>query len=199
MHEDEESDPPDGYQCVSTFRYPVRLMFITRLLPVLLFSSLYLFASWGIIGGDIVRILASWGAVVFIGVVFMSTDIVRGLIQRGMCHLLGYRISFYTLFLALLEPTFAADPGQFQRRRDALLIAIAPLSLFILLGVPLLFNLPGVIGIILALVLIINIFGAAWDIFFIGWLLRRPRGTILYTENIQLLSVFDPVAVQSGK
>ena len=112
-------------------------------------------------------------------VVFFSIDIVRGLIQRGICHLPGYEISFYPLLFAFLVPTIAADVGRYQRRRDALWIAIAPVSLFLLLGILLLFKLPELVGSILAFVLIVNILGAAWDIYFIGWLLRKPRGTLL--------------------
>ncbi|HVB24545.1 MAG TPA: metalloprotease family protein [Ktedonobacteraceae bacterium] len=189
----EKLGPPDGYRFVSTFKYPKRLMFITKFLPGLICISFNLLVSRGIIGGVVLRSLEGFELAMFIVVVYFSIDIVRGLIQRGLCHLLGYEISFYPLLVAFLVPTIAADVGQYQRRRDALWIAIAPVSLFLLLGILLLFKLPELIGSILAFVLIVNILGTAWDIYFIGWLLRRPGGTLLFTENILLLSVFEPV------
>jgi len=192
LDEDEESQPPDGYQFASIFKYPRRLLYFAKYPPVLISLGLYLSASSGMIGGGVFRGFAGWGVVVFISVVFFSIDTVRGLIQRGICRLLGYSISSFYPLLDPLEPTFAAAPGQFQCRRDALLIAIAPLSLFFLLGIALLFVLPEVISGILAFVLIVNVSGAAWDIYFIGWLLRRPKGTLLFTETILRLSVFEP-------
>ena len=192
MDVDEELEPPDGYHFASTFKYPMRILLFIRFLPAFMYPVLYLLAFLGIFSENVFRGLASLGVQVCISIVWFSADIVRGLIQRGICHMLGYEISFYTLFMALLEPTFAAHVGQFQCRRDALLIAVAPLSLFLLLGIPLFFKLPVVISCILAFVLIINLCGTAWDLYFIGWLLRKPRGTLLYTENLLVLCVFEP-------
>lgn len=183
----------DRYEFTSTFKYPKRLMFVTKFLPGLICIIFNLLVHRGIIGGVVLEGLDGFEFAMFIVAVFFSIDITRGLIQRVICHLLGYKISFYPLFVAFLVPTIAADVGQYQRRRDALWIAITLVSLFLLLGILLLFKLPELIGSILVFVLIVNILGAAWDIYFIGWLLRKPRGTLLFTESILLLSVFEPV------
>ncbi len=192
MDVDQELEPPDGYHFVATFKYPRRLLYIAKLPPVLLFSGFYLLASWGIVGGDVFPNLARLGVVIVIGILYLTVDIVRGLIQRGICSVLGYDISFYPLFMAPLEPTFAADVGQLQRRRDVLLIAIASLGISLLLAIPLLFGLPIMFTSILAFVWIIYLFGAVWDIYLIAWLLRKAHGTLLYTENLLMLCVFEP-------
>jgi len=189
----------EGYHVVSAFRYPAKLMYAAKLPPILIGMSLYMLAAGGIIGGGVFRGLVGLGDLVFIAVVFLSIDIVRGLIQRGASRLLGYRISFYTLLIAPLEATFAVDFDQFYPRRDALLIAIAPLCLFLLAGIPLLFQLPTMVAGVLAFVLIVNVLGEVWDVYFICWLLGRPRSTMLLTENIHLLIIFEPDAEEMRK
>ncbi len=196
MHLDELPLPPEGYHLDYSFHYPKSFFYIAKSPPILTSLVLYELAYWGIIGGGVFRGLRGSGVVVFITVVFFSIDIVRGLIQRGVSRWLGYDISFFTLFAFVLYQTFAPALGQFQSRRDALLTAIAPLILFILLGVPLLFGLPGRIGGVLAFFLLVNLSGTAWDLYCIWRFLRMPRGTLLYTESIQELLVFEP---KSGK
>ena len=71
----------------------------------------------------------------------------------------------------MLEVTFAAVPGQVQSYRDVLLIAIAPMSLYIFLLIPLLLGHLGIVGNLLAFFLIVNLSGTAWDLFFVGCLL----------------------------
>ena len=192
MYLDEAPFPPEGYHLASTFRYPTILIYIAKSLSILISLGSYELASWGVTGGGVFRGLVSLGGIIFIAIVFFSIDIVRGLIQRGVGRLLGYNISFYILFAAFLEGSFAIAPGQFQSRRDALLIAIAPLSLFITLLLPLLFGLSGMISSAIAFFLMINISGTAWDLYFIWRLLSMPKGTVLYTKHILELLVFEP-------
>jgi hypothetical protein len=186
---------PEGYSLTSTFRYPQSIFYISWLFRFFTAYSLYFFASWGLIGGGVFQGLATSGEVeVFILFVLLSTEFVRGLLQRVISSLLHYEISFYTLFFWLPTASFAITPGQFQSRRDALLIAIAPLSLFIVLLVALLLKLPGMISDILVFVLFVNLAGTTWDLYFICWLLRMPKGTVLYTESIMRLLVFKPTS-----
>jgi len=182
----------EGYHVVSAFRYPAKLMYAAKLPPILTGMGLYMLAAGGIIGGGVFRGLVGLGDLVFIAVVVFSIDIIRGLIQRGVSRLLGYRISMYTLLIAPLEATFAVGRDQFFSRRDALLIAIAPFCLFLLASIPLLFRLPAMIAGVLAFVLVVNVLGEAWDAYFICWLLWRPRRTMLFTQSIFRLFVFEP-------
>jgi hypothetical protein len=66
------------------------------------------------------------------------------------------------VFLFILEVTFAAGPRQVQSYRDALFIAIAPMSLHVFLLIPLLLGHLGIVGNLLAFFLIVNLSGTAW-------------------------------------
>ncbi len=189
---------PEGYRFVSQFRYPKKVVYIVELLPLLTALSFYQIGYWGLINGGSFRGVAGfqgvvrWETEIFIIVTILSIQFVHGLIKRGVSYLLGYNISFLTLFIFLLEPTFAVASEQFQSRRDALLIAIAPLSLFIFLLVPLLLERHGIITYMIAIFLLVNLAGTPCDFYFICWLLRRPRRTVLYIENCQTLFIFEP-------
>jgi len=194
MQQDVEPLSLPGYEYLATFRYPPKFVLVAKSPPYLIALGLYQCAYWGVIGGGVFRWLGAWEVVVFVVAVVFSIDMVRGLIQRGASRLLGYHISFYTLLIAPLEATFPVDTDQFYSRRDALLIALAPLCLFLLLSIPLLFFLPTIPGNLLTFILIINIVGTGWDLYFVGWLLRRPRDIMLFTENIHQLVIFEPEA-----
>lgn len=192
--DDDVPNPPRGYALISTFKYPKSVFYISWLFRFLTAYSLYFFASWELIGGSIFREFETPGYIeVFILFVLLSTEFVRGLIQRVISLSLHYEISFYTLFFWLPIASFAIIPGQFQSRRDALLIAIAPLSMFIFLLVPLLLEPIGMISGILGFVLVVNITGTVWDLYFIYKLLKMSKGTILYTESIIRLLIFKPI------
>ena len=192
MYLDEVPLPPEGYQLASTFRYPTILIYIAKSLSILTFLAFYIPTYWGV---HVFPGFVGLGALVFMTFAFLSTDIVRGVLQRGISRLLGYDISFYTLTFAPLAGTYTTVPGQFQPRRDVLLIAIAPLSLFITLLLPLLFGLSGMISSAIAFFLMINISGTVWDLYFIWRLLSMPKGTVLYTESILELLIFEPGAI----
>jgi hypothetical protein len=194
VQQDAEPLSLTGYEYLTTFRYPAKFVLVAKSPPYLLALALYQCAYWRVIGGNIFQEIGSVVAFLLVVVVMLSIDVVRGLIQRGACRLLGYHGSFYTIFFAPMEATFPVDTDQFYSRRDALLICLAPLCLFLLFCIPLLFFLPTIPGNILAFVLIINIAGTGWDIYFVGWLLRRPRDVMLFTENVHQLVIFKPEA-----
>lgn len=195
MNRLKEPQPPKGYHFVATFRYPLQVLFFVRLITIVCSIGVYYLASWGIIDKGIFQNVANLGAgvgtVVFIGIIGFTTEIVRGLIQRGINRLLGYDISFYDLFFSPLEGIFPAAPGQFQARRDALLVAITPLIILLLLWIPLLLGLSGIIAGALVFFLIANTLAAFWDLYFICWLLKKPKGTLLYVQGVLTLSVFE--------
>jgi Putative zincin peptidase len=196
---EETSFLPEGYHFVSQYRYPRKILYITELLPPFAALSFYPIGYWGLIDGGSFRGVAGFQGVVrleaeiFIIMTILSTQVVHGLIKRGISHLLGYDISFLTLFMFLLEPTFAASSEQFQPRRDALLIAIAPLSLFIFLLVSLVLEPHEIISYMIAIFLLVNLSGTACDFYFVCWLLRKPKGSVLYVESCQTLFLFEPL------
>ncbi|MGB8347043.1 MAG: hypothetical protein WCD86_19295, partial [Ktedonobacteraceae bacterium] len=75
-----QEKPPllKGYHVVSAFRYPAKLMYAAKLPPILTGMGLYMLAAGGFIDGGVFRGIVNWGVVAFIGVVFLSIDIVRG-------------------------------------------------------------------------------------------------------------------------
>jgi hypothetical protein len=193
-------EPPfylEGYRPASLFHYPAKLILFAKVPPLLLSLGLYFLAYRGVIGGGIFRGFIGVGVVIFILIAFFSVEIVHGLVQGGMNRLLGYETTLSIIFLAFMEATFVTVPGQYQSRRDALLIALTPLCLFLFLLIPVLLWIPGVVGSVLAFLLLVNLSGSAWDIYFLWWLWRKPAETVLYIEGAQLLLVYEPEAEQA--
>lgn len=173
--------PPEGYYLASVFRPPRSFFSIVKYPSFFVFLACFALPTFGV---EVLPGFAGSGALVFMAVVFVSPDLIRGVIQRGIARLLGYSISFYAFSLMLMLPwTYTAAPRQLLRRRDALLIASAPLSMFIALCIPLLFVPSGLISSALTFFLVMNIIATAWDLYFMGWLLRLPGGTMLYREG----------------
>lgn len=187
----EEVVSPEGYRLTEVFQYPRRLLYVATLLPAFSALSFYIVANRGLVGVGIFRGTEGLEIFVFMTLVFFTTNIIRGLVQRGMSYGLGYGTVFYPLLSAPLEGTFALAPGQVQSRRDALLVALAPLSLFAVLWLPLVFGLSGLIGGALAFFLVVNIAGTSWDLYFVWWLVRKSKGVKLSAASHQELLVFE--------
>ncbi|MDQ2716471.1 MAG: hypothetical protein M3Z08_16325 [Chloroflexota bacterium] len=197
MHRHDLPYPPKGYYCAATFQYPERFVYIAKLPPALILGVFYIRAA---LDQDVFHGAARQGSWIFafmIAVVIL-TDLVAGLIQREVSRLLGYDISLFTLLDAFVPGTYTGAPGQFQLRRDAFLIALSPLGLFLLLWIPLLFGLSGIIGDVLSFFLLINIANTLWDLYFIGWLLRKPEGTFIYQKRNRTFLAYKPGQPQQG-
>ncbi|MGB8343481.1 MAG: hypothetical protein WCD86_01290 [Ktedonobacteraceae bacterium] len=184
--------PPKGYQFLATFQYPGAIWYIARSLTVLTGVGLYQLAAWGIVGGSVFRDGIDLGISLLALALILSIDVIREILQRGISRWLGYTSSYGIVFLSMWEGTFAVDPGQFYPRRDALWIAIIPICLFLLPGLPLLFRPPEIIGDVLAYIVIVCLSDTVMDIYFMLWLLSKPRKTILYSQSIHKLLVFEP-------
>lgn len=201
MHQHESPQPPKGYHCAATFQYPERFVYIAELPPILIVGVFYICAA---LDQDVFHGAARQGLWIFAFMiaVVMLTDLVAGLIQREVSRLLGYDISLCTLLYISVPGTCTGAPGQFQLRRDVVLIAFAPLSLFLslllLLWISLLFGLSGIIADLLFFFLLVNIANTLWDLYFIGWLLRKPEGTLIYQKRNHALLAYKPDQMQHG-
>lgn len=185
---------PEGYSYTSGFNYPTKLLSGVNILSPAVAFGLYQFAYTGAIGGGAFSNLGGPGIYVAIAGVILTEQIMGGLLQRGICRLLGYKVSWRNFILyGLFGGIFAVDIKQFQKRRDALLIAILPSLLFALLLLPFRFVQPGVVSDTLAFVLIVNLICTCPNLYVFCWLLSRPRGTLLYTQTMKTLLVFEPV------
>ena len=188
---------PEGYSYTSGFNYPTKLLSGVNMLSPAVAFGFYQFAYLGAIGGGAFSNIGGPGILVAIAGIILTSHIMCGLLQRGISRLLGYKTSFPTFIIyGLFGGIFAVDINQFQKRRDALLIAILPAILFVLLLLPLLFIQPGMVSDILAFFLIVNLFNMCPDLYFFCWLLSRPGGTLLYTQTMKTLLVFEPVRDQ---
>lgn len=171
-------------------------IYINKFSLLLIPFGLYLLASWSIISGifqDLAELGSNSVTMLILAIIMLSTDLVRGLIQRGISRWLGYTISFDDRAFPFMLRTYTAAPGQFQTRRDVLLIAVAPLGVFLLLWLPLLFGLSGTIAGFLLFFLIANILGTIWDFYLIVYLLRRSAAMLLYTESSQNILIFEQI------
>jgi hypothetical protein len=123
-------------------------------------------------------------------VITILTVIVHEAIHAITARALGYRVSF-GLSLRMLG-AYAAAWRQMIRRRDNILIALAPLTVLTLLLIPLLAvpNLLVVGGAYAALV--INTAGAAGDIYLVWRLWRMPPGTLLYDVDVENMYAYYP-------
>ncbi len=197
MHSHKRPQSPKGYQFAYAFQYPKIFVYINKLSLLFIPFSLYLLARLGMVGGvfqNLADLGSSSGMMLVLALIILLTDFVRGLIQRGISKWFGYTISFDDPAFPFMLRTYTAAPGQFQSRRDVLLIAMSPFGVFLLLGLPLLFGLSGIVGGILLFFLIANILGTFWDFYLMGWLLGKSPASLIYTENAQKLLIFEPIA-----
>lgn len=182
----------EGYHPAYDFRYSV---YVTRICHVLFWVSggIFYLVWWAAVQKPFVGI-PYWVLFWIVIFVYGTSDFLRRLIQRGMSRFLGYRISYtFDLVGVIIQPeTYTGDPGQLQKRGVSLLIAVAPLVLFLLLWLPLFIGLQGMVGDILAYFLFVYVAGTLGDVYFIWRLLRMPGGTVLYTVNRQEKLIFEP-------
>ncbi len=186
----ETPSPPEGYYFSHIFRYPNVLTYIA---PLLYFFACFAFyVIWNFVRHSFFQGIA--GLAVFLVVILSLplADILRALIQRGVGRLLGYNISFNIIHMIFQPETYTAEPGQFQRRGHVLMIAVVPLSLFILLLLLLILfaGLQGDIGDIFAVFLFVGIARTAGDLYLIWHFLRMSKGTLLYNVNSKEKLIF---------
>ena len=195
MISEEETLAPKGYGFTAMFHYPPILINI-----IAFFTPL----SWGILAiladlGVFLPLQRGQVTIVFLVILFTSF-LGRRMIQRGVSRLLGYPITWSSIF-SIRIIYFMADfsvpfrEGEYRSYWDTLLIALAPLSLYIVLLTPLLLGHWGVLGNMLAFILLASLLPTISDLYFVCWLLTKPKTSVLYMRRRAAL-LFEPLSAE---
>ena len=183
----EELIAPKGYHFTSEFRYQTNFIKAIAFLTPLVVGPLFILAT------DQVFLPLTRGQldIVVIFTIF-SPYWIRAIIQRGVSLLLGYSLSLSSFLALRFAADFPMKTGGYRPYRDAFLVAIAPLSFYIALLLPLLLGHRGPISNMLAFVLLMNLLPTASDVYFVGWLLTKSRASLLYMKCRSAL-LFEPL------
>ena len=175
-------ESPEGYGEPTPFSYPGLWLSL---------GSLVLFIATVVGFSELMRALRGGGPVEYtvglrgigvVAVLSVATIVVHELVHGLVYHLLGYRVRYG---LALnMGAAYAAAFGQFQTRRDNLLVGLAPLVVFTVVLTPLLAG-PLPVALAAFLVLVVNTSGAIGDLYLSWRLLRMPEGALLYDVDIR--------------
>ena len=186
MHS-EELIVPEGYRFISQFRYQTKFIQAIAFLTPLVAAPLFILATNGVF---LPLTRGQLNIVIFFTIV--SPYWMRAIIQRGVGLLFGYSLSVRSFFALRLVASFPVKTAGYRPYRDAFLIALAPLSLYVALLIPLLLSHRGTLGNMLAFVLLMNLLPTAADVYFVGWLLTKSRASLLYM-NPRSAFVFEPL------
>ena len=178
---------PKGYRFTSEFRYQTNFIKAIAFLTPLVVGPLFILAT------DKVFLPLTRGQldIVVIFTIF-SPSWIRAIIQGGVSLLLGYSLSLSSLLALRFVADFPMKTGGYRPYRDAFIVAIAPLSFYIALLIPLLLGHQGTIGNMLTFVLLMNLLPTAADVYFVGWLLTKSRASLLYM-NPRSAFLFEPL------
>src|SRR5579875_1024032 len=184
---------PQGYSFTAQFHYPK-----TLINTIAFFTPL----SWGILA-----ILANLGVflplqrgqvtIVFVIILFTSF-LGRRMIQRGVSRLLGYPVSWASIFsmrISYYMADFFVVGGEYRSYGDTLLMTLAPLSLYIVLLLPLLPGHWGTIGNMLAFILLASLLPTIADVYFACWLLTKPKKSVFYMRR-RAAWLFEPLSAE---
>ncbi|WP_276300296.1 DUF3267 domain-containing protein [Halorussus lipolyticus] len=171
-------DPPEGYREPVTFEYPGLALSV---------GSLALFVAAVFVFGRVMSALRPGATLEFtvgprgiavVGVLSVGTVVVHEVVHGLVYRLLGYRVRYGIAWN--MGAAYAAAFGQFQTRRDNLVVALAPLAVFTAVLTPLLAVEPFSVALAAFLVLVVNTSGAIGDLYISWRLLRMPEGTLMY-------------------
>lgn len=187
---EEEFLTPEGYHFTSKIRYPRNFFKAVGLLTPLPALPLYILSDLGMFlplnRGELNSLLL---------LTFLFPAITRGIIQRGVRLLLGYSFSWPSPFSTFFITSFPIKTGEYWSYRDAMLVALAPLSLYIALLIPLLLGHWGTIGNMLTFVLLMGFVPTIIDIYLICRLLPKSRSVVLYIRGLTTW-VFEPLSAE---
>lgn len=183
--------PPPGYAAPVRLVYPKVALQVMAISLLLLTTPVLLAVAWLLQGrpsGVPVVTTPSDLGVVLLTVIL--TVLGHEWIHGVAYQLLGYRVT-YGASLKLLA-AYAAAFGQWQRRRDNLIVALAPLVVITLLLMPLLGVSNRILVVVAFTALLFNFSGAVGDLYLTWRLLRMPRGTLLYDVDPSLMLIATP-------
>jgi len=182
-------EPPEGYREPVAFSYPS--LWLSAGSVVLFVAAFFGF-------GRLMAALRTDSALEFtvgptgiavVALLSVGTIVVHELVHGAVYRSLGYRVQYG---LALnMGAAYAAAFGQFQTRRDNVVVALAPLVVFTSVLTPLLAG-PLVVGLAAFLVLVVNTAGAIGDLYLSWRLLRMPEGSLLYDADIRHSYIYYP-------
>lgn len=184
----EELIVPKGYHFTSEFRYQTNFIKAIAFLTPLVVGPLFILAT------DQVFLPLTRGQLdILVIFTIFSPYWIRAIIQRGVSLLLGYSLSLSSFLALRLVADFPMKTGGYRPYRDAFLVAIAPLSLYSALLLPLLLGHQGPMSNMLTFVLLMNFLPTASDVYFVGWLLTKSRASLLYMKRRNAL-LFEPLS-----
>ncbi len=190
---EEELITPKGYGFTAKFHYPPTLINIIEVITILFLVVLVTLSEFGVFlplqrgALDIVTIIT-----------IIFPFFVRRMIQRGVSRLLGYPVTWSSIFsirIIYYMADFSVVEGEYRSYGDALLVALAPLSLYVVLLIPLLFGHWGVLGNMLAFILLACVLPTISDLYFACWLLTKPKTSVLYMIRRRAW-LFEPLSAE---
>lgn len=190
---EEEVMAPQGYRFTSKFHYPPTLIniieVVTILCPVILATLSDLGMFLPLQRGQVTMVYA---------IVLFFPFFGRRIIQRAVSHLMGYPVSWASIFsirISYYMADFSIVGGEYRSYGDTLLMTLAPLSLYIVLLLPLLLGHWGTIGNMLAFILLASLLPTIADVYFACWLLTKPKKSVLYMKR-RAAWLFEPLSAE---
>jgi len=197
-------EAPDGYDDPTAFHYPLPVLFLGSLVVMPLAFVGFGAALWWAQGSTVLdalvtstetetgleisfRLVPTLGT--FVAVVVVTT-VVHELIHGVVAGRYGYTVTYGA---APHMGAFYATPfHQFVTREHLILVALAPLVVISLVGLPLLFVPVPWLAFAAFLALVFNAAGAVGDLYAVVVALRLPPGTLFYDSDVRHSYVFRP-------
>lgn len=190
---EEEVMAPQGYRFTSKFHYPPTLINIIEVVTILCPVILVTLSDLGVF-----LPLQRGQVTVGYAIVLFFPFFGRRIIQRGVSRLLGYPVSWASIFsirISYYMADFSIVAGEYRSYGDTLLMTLAPLSLYSVLLLPLLLGHWGTIGNMLAFILLASLLPTIADVYFACWLLTKPKKSVLYMRR-RTAWLFEPLSAE---
>lgn len=196
---------PARYQEPSQFEYPLVYLVLGSAALFPLATVLFGGVLWQLQGPAVFESLVTvtetesaltfvfdWPLIVGVTVLALGvTVVVHELVHGLVFGQYGYQVSYGAM--PHIGAFYAAPFHQFVARKHVFPVALAPLVLISLVGIPLLAVPSPVAAFFVFQLLVINAVGASGDLYIVLVLLRKPSGTLLYDSDIRHSYVFEPL------
>jgi hypothetical protein len=196
--------PPDGYRDPERFEYPLAVLTLGGVLLFPVATLLFGGVLWTIQGPAVFEALVvvtetptglsfvvNWALVGGVTVLALGTTVVvHELVHGAVFGRYGYRVSYGAM--PHIGAFYATPFHQFVAREHVFPVALAPLVLLSVVGLPLLAVPVPLVAFFAFQSLVINAAGASGDLYIVAYLLRRPAGTLLYDSDVRHSYVFEP-------
>lgn len=197
---------PAGYAPAYQVRYPTVVLLLGSFALGLIAAGSFGWILWEVHGAEMFAPIvdietdgASFaissnllGLAIPFGVALVVIVVVHELLHGLTFEHLGYDVEYGVILRKGVFYTTALE--QFQEREQLFYVALVPLFLITIVGVPLLFVPHPLVTMTAYLALILNTSGSIGDIYMTWRLWRMPRGTLLYDTDIENMYAFEPTA-----